>query len=143
LGQPWAAKKCLDFEGNNKRKFTEKTSGNSVKELSWNGSLAGEISFGTIFFTPTTSTQIMLVPLTNIIFNSPEKLKNGASVILANYDYYGVTNYDSLEGMLAMVSDEKLCMTQNSEENLKLWWNQEYFDRLLEEINNPAIPECK
>jgi hypothetical protein len=127
---------CADFANSSEKIFTEKVAGNGTKSLSWNGSKPGELVLSTAFFVPqNTPQQIMLKSLSDATmakFNSYDYLTGPSTVQLSNY--LSGEGFDSLQKIFDSVGDEKMCMTQNSEQVMKIWWNQDYIDSLIEEL---------
>jgi len=128
--------KCLDFEGNDKRRFIETATLGGIKQLSWNGTTSGKLTLGTIFFTPKMLANTpKATPIGNTILSSYDYLMNAKTVMLNNYDYQGITDYDNLEKLLELISEEKMCMSQNNGEKFRIWWNEKYLDQLMQQIN--------
>jgi hypothetical protein len=136
MGSTIGQEKCLDFEGNDTRRFTENSIGDGIKLLNWDGIYSGKISLGTVFFTPKQEANTPKVtPLGNTTLSSYDYLMNAKTVMLNNYDYQGISDYDTLQKLLKLVSEEKMCMSQNNEEKFRIWWNEKYLEQLLQEIN--------
>ena len=128
--------KCHDFENNNRTIFYSPRE-NDQFAINWNGTKPGELTLSTVFFTPKLPEEILKINPANdkTTLDSYAPLKTSLSVFLSNYDDTGRTNYDTLKGLIDMIKEEKLCVSKNSSETMKIFWNQEYLNRLIQEVS--------
>ena len=143
-------KECLDFSGNKERIFTDVASGGGNRLLSWpDGAKKGAISLLTTFFTPKVVSVADITALTPAeektkLFTTPSvpSLTSGSTIILKYLDDSGVTDYDTLQGIFDRVANKQMCMSQNSENNLQIWWNPDYVNSLAQDMNSSTGNAC-
>ncbi len=134
LGQ----QKCLDIREVDQQLFKE----TSPRKLAWNNTKVGKIWLGTTFFTPKEATPTQLQPISqNISIYSILPL-NQRNAMLDYYNQLGDTNYDTIQSMLEMVRNEKMCITNENEERVIIWWNPEYLTELIKGINPASNKDC-
>jgi len=142
-------KNCLDFSNGKSLIFKETISGVGRKLLSWpNATKTGVMELVTTFFTPKTQTDITKAAPVDVsivkLFTSEKypSLTAGQTIILNYLDVAGVTDYDTLQGMFDRVANSQMCMSKNSSEELLLWWNPDYLEKQIEEIEYDKSHEC-
>ena len=136
---------CFDFENQDKRTFTENMVGTHTRKLSWDGTKPGTIALKTVFLTPKNMTDTLrITPLNenSTQFESYDILKNAITIMLDNYDSTGIDNYSTLDGFFENIANEQMCMSKDSEDLMKIWWNQEYLDQLKDEITTNVGGAC-
>ncbi|MFA5126315.1 MAG: hypothetical protein WC462_04930 [archaeon] len=143
-------KECLDFSGNKERVFNDVAVAGGNRLLSWSdGVKKGTISMLTTFFTP----KVVNVSDVTTLTPAEEKTKlattpsvpsltSGSTIILKYLDDSGVTDYDTLQGMFDRVANGQMCMSQNSENTLQIWWNPDYINSLAEDMNSSNGNAC-
>jgi len=143
-------KECLDFSGNKERIFNDVAVAGGNRLLSWpDGVKAGAISMLTTFFTP----KVVNVSDVTTLTPAEEKTKlattpsvpsltSGSTIILKYLDDSGVTDYDTLQGMFDRVANSQMCMSQNSENTLQIWWNPDYVNSLAQDMNSSSGNAC-
>jgi hypothetical protein len=143
--------KCQDFAGNQEYTFTDQYMDNNLRKLSWpSGRNAGTISLATVFFTPNVLESLNPIYLSspdnnNLRLYSVEELVNGVSgqaVFLKYYDQQGVNDYTTLKGVFDRISNNQMCVTQSQAENMKVFWNPDYLQSLIEQIPNAQGRDC-
>ena len=141
VGSTIGGSTCYDFTGSGKSIFTEQENVSGEKYISWSGTEDGTIELATTFFTPKGSAYRIQSESTSTTLNSVESLVNAETVELKLFDSRGINDYDALEGLFDMLKDEKVCMSVDSSDEMKIWWNPEYLD---EEINRVdyTTPSC-
>jgi len=135
--------KCEDFNRRPNVFFTDSIFRGEHK-LRWDTAANGTIVLRSIFFTP------KLVPDTlkitsangNTWFKSYDYLQNSDTIMLNNFDSQGIDNYDSLQGLFDRLQSEEMCISKESEETLRIWWNKEYLDELLTQVDSFGISSC-
>ncbi|MFA5126312.1 MAG: hypothetical protein WC462_04915 [archaeon] len=142
-------KNCLDFSNGKSLIFKETISGVGRKLLSWpNATKTGVMELVTTFFTPKTQTDITKaapvdVSVVKLMTSENYPSLNAGQAIILNYlDVAGVTDYDTLQGMFDRVANKQMCMSKNSSEELLLWWNPDYLEKQIEEIDYDKSHEC-
>jgi len=138
--------RCVDFENKADILFNETNFDVGKKGFLWNARKAGRIGLATTFFTPKSSPETLrITPLDDTIvsFTSYPNLKNSTIIMLNNYDARGNIDYDTLDGLFKMVGEQKVCMSQNSQEIMRAWWNPEYLGALIKEVNTNKSYSCK
>lgn len=128
---------CTDFSGERKLLFNDTVNG-SKRTISWtNVSESGKVNLGTVFFTPPNKETSITRPSGTTIIelktarNAPG-LVNGPSIKLTYYDTIGIQGYDSLQWVIDQVKEGNMCMTKDSTNEMRIWWNPKYLDTLLE-----------
>ena len=140
IGSTIGAETCLDFEGFQKNVFFDTATGNK-RSISWGGIEGGTIELATVFFTPK-GTDLKLEPANvSTTLVSKENLVNAETVMLTNYDSAGNNNYDTLETVFDMIAENKLCISKDSAETLKVWWNPEALEEELINVDT-TTPGC-
>ncbi|MEI7961398.1 MAG: hypothetical protein WCI04_03605 [archaeon] len=137
---------CSDFTGATRKIYSDTNAGTNARKITWNNAQAGTVSLQTVFFTPPANneqvTSIKAIDGTNTKLKSapPEGgtqnggMENGVRVDLRYYDYSGKTNYDTLKGVFDMISNESMCISNNSQSAITVWWNDEYLEALKQRI---------
>ena len=69
-------------------------------------------------------------------------LQNGTAIQLEYYAYTDYNNHTSLQGLFNMISEGKVCVSQNAAEDLQIWWNQEYLNTLRETVPYNKSNSC-
>ncbi len=143
---------CVDFAGQSKYIYYDQALGNGTRKLSWpTASKVGTLGLTSIFYTPKTST-IAEVPTitpadpTKVRFytsQSVPSITSSTTIILKYFDDGGLSTYDNIQGVFDLVNDQKLCFTQDSSEKMKIWWNQEYLNQILNEIGISSGHSCQ
>ena len=59
------------------------------------------------------------------------------------YDSICNNTYTNLEGLFDLIKEEKMCISKNSENDMKIWWNQDYLDELMETLPSTSGSKCK
>jgi hypothetical protein len=140
IGSTIGQKTCNDFENQSKTSYTDIGTG-ATKTLNWAGTSTGTIELATTFFTPKSSANSITPKDSTTILKSKQSLMNASSVLLNNFDASGQTDYDTLKGVFNMLEDSKVCMSKNSEDELKIWWNPDYLDEQIDNIDTDT-PAC-
>jgi len=138
---------CLDFEKNNNLVFEEKIVG-LTRTISWpKATQKGTVGLATTIFTPkvTTASDTTIIKPVNVsmtTLNSFDFLKNGNSLSLTALDSALVMDYDTLQGIFDRIANEEMCMTQNSQNQLMVWWNQDHLNSQLEKVGTDSGHAC-
>jgi hypothetical protein len=69
-------------------------------------------------------------------------LQNGNAIQLEYYKYIDYDKYNSLQGLFDMISEGKVCVSQNAAEELKIWWSQDYLNTLRETVPYNKSNSC-
>jgi hypothetical protein len=136
---------CFDFENQDKQTFTEYRTSTDTRKLSWNGNKPGTIALKTVFLIPKNPADTLrITPLNEntTSLTSYDALNNATTVMLDNYDQRGIDNYSTLRGFFENIRNEKMCMSTDSKDIMKIWWNTEYLDQLKEEIPTSVGGAC-
>jgi len=67
---------------------------------------------------------------------------NYNSVMLDILDVQNV-DYSSLEGILNRIKNEEMCISKNNETKFNIWWNPEYTNELIDDINPAGRKKCR
>ena len=132
---------CYDFENQDQKTFIEQLSANSIHTLSWNGTKGGTLALKTVFLTPKDVKETLRITPTNeniVQLKSYDTLTKAGTVFLDNYDAKGIDNYSTLKGFFERIENEQMCMSKDSKELMKIWWNQKYLDQLKDEIDTSS-----
>ncbi len=139
--------KCTDFLGNQAYSFTEQSNG-AEKYFQWEKVIkSGTVELGTVFFTPpnsNTKVDISSAYATKLklLTGAGSSLTLGTAVQLANYDKAEYNKYQSIKGMLDMIAEGKLCVSQNAAINLQIWWSQDYLNALIDSVPYNKTNSC-
>ena len=132
---------CEDFYGMRGNEFEEKILENNNRGIIWvESKRSGRVSLGTVFLTPksspTETTRIKPVDSSIVEFDTiaNSRIKTGTAIILKYYDDASLDQYDSIKGLFDMISERKLCITNNSSNEAYVWWNPAYLDSLMNQI---------
>jgi hypothetical protein len=127
---------CVDFKNSNSQTFTNNVQEDGKALIDWSdGYKPGKIVLGTLFFTPQKSNNLVLKPENRYTsFSSFADLENSGNIFLNYFDFQNDYSYTNIGGLFDLLEDEKVCMSKNSEEELILWWNKEYLDKLLYQV---------
>jgi hypothetical protein len=138
-------RKCHDFENNNRTKFTSLKNDSGEHSINWDGIKSGTLTLSSVFFTPKLPQDILKIIPNNegTSLNGYEYLQSSRNVFLSNFDDSGVTDYDTLKGILQLVYDGKLCVSKNSSEKMEIFWNKEYIERLIREVSPNTGYACQ
>jgi hypothetical protein len=49
---------------------------------------------------------------------------------------------ENLEDVFNAIGDRKMCIAQNSENDLSVWWNEDYLNNLVLQINGNSMGNC-
>jgi hypothetical protein len=140
IGSTIGGQSCKDFEDQSKANYTDVGSG-PTKTISWTGNKKGIIELATTYFTPKLTNNTIEPASATTILKSKTNLMNAENVMLNNYFSQGINDYDTLEGLFKLLDQQKVCMSQNSEEQLIIWWNPEYLKQEIVKINTET-PSC-
>ncbi len=140
IGSTMGTGTCIDFENQSRAIYTDGGEG-ATKKIIWNGNTKGTLELATTFFTPPASNNSIAPFGGSTLLRSKSSLVNAETILLNNFDSMGEMNYDTLQKLFNMVNEEKVCMSQNSEEELKIWWNPEYLERELQLVET-VTPSC-
>jgi hypothetical protein len=133
VGSTLGTDKCYDLSNNDRQTITE----NSPGRLTWQNTRIGKNWLATTFFTPPKkdSAPIQLQPeTTNTTLNNllPKSAKN---IFLDYYDTANITGYDTIQGIFQMIRSEQLCISNENENRIEIWWNPEYLNELIDQAN--------
>lgn len=134
---------CADFENNARQIYSDSFS-NGQNSLVWNGTKPGEIKLATIIFAPTNNNPVLNLKNKSdpalVSIKSYADITSPGAIQLTDSD----TGYSvqSLKEVFDAIADGKMCMTQNSQENLKVWWNKAYVDSLIAQVNVTSTVSC-
>ncbi len=143
--------KCQDFSSNQEYTFTDGYMDNNYRQFSWPaGRNVGTISLATVFFTPNTLGTFNPTYLTSSDSNytklySVDQLVNGVagqSVLLNYYDTQEGIDYTTIKGVFDKLSSTQMCVTQNQAENMKVFWNPDYLQSLIDLVPNKQGKDC-
>ncbi|MDD3084184.1 MAG: hypothetical protein PHP82_04120, partial [Candidatus ainarchaeum sp.] len=137
VGSTLGTSKCLDLSNNDKKIFAEEKPG----FLSWSNAKVGKNWLATTFFTPKEGTPTQLQPESQQITFYSTQL-NHENVMLDHYNQQGNIDYDTLQGIFDRIKNEQMCISRDSEEQVKIWWNTEYLEELINEINPSKSRAC-
>lgn len=149
---------CLDFEGNKKIFFTDTPveydaiQKGEKRVIAWpNGQKKGTLELATTFFTsPVKSSGITMISPVQAQVSSVKlsttqnvpSLTSASTLILKYLDDQGIKDYDTLKGIFDRVANKQMCMSQNSANQLSIWWNPDYLKKQLTEIDSSGINSC-
>jgi len=135
---------CMDFEDQDRQIFVETKSNNKHSILWPNTRKSGLITLATVFFTPKNPAPPLQINPANAFttLNAPSNLINANSIALNNFDAQAKTNYDTLDGLFQMVRNEEMCISINSEKNVKIFWNPDYLDSLIQNVETSSGSSC-
>jgi hypothetical protein len=137
--------KCQDFEGREAYRFVSNKNAQGEHFINWNGSQPGQISLATTFFTPEqTSGVIAVTPRTeNTKMTGIDLTQNNEAVLLNYYDALLRKDYQTLKGMFESIKNNEMCISKNSESNLKIFWNPEYLKENIENAKRNFTYTCE
>ncbi|MBT4870209.1 MAG: hypothetical protein HON47_01405 [Candidatus Diapherotrites archaeon] len=135
---------CYDFENQDKKTFTDSRLANGNNVIKWSGLKSGTITLSTVFLTPKNVVDTLRVTSANnkTSLLSYSTLMNATTIMLNNYDSKGITDYDSLSGLFNRIENGEMCLSKDSNQMMKIWWNQEYLDNLISEIGSGNSSSC-
>ena len=153
------AGKCADFSNNQTYSFIEQTSNSNANEkyFQWNATKTGTIELATIFFTPAgfqtsslnSSSGTTMLDVSSayagkvkLLTVADSSLASGTSIQLNYFDNLSYAKYTSLKGIFEMIAEGKLCISQNSLDQMQVWWNQNYLNGLTELVNYNKSNSC-
>ncbi|MFA5763601.1 MAG: hypothetical protein WC915_02215 [archaeon] len=144
IGSTMGGRVCNDFSGKSKTIFNDISMSGNINNLSWVDPDIGKILLATNFFTQKDSLTTTIVPTNtvNTKIKSFDYLNNSPKAFLNNYVASGVTDFDTLSWVLKGITTEKLCLSKNSGELMKVWWNQEYLNSLLVDVAKGEKTNC-
>ena len=135
---------CYDFQNQDKKSFADTKAANGDNRIAWDNAKRGTITLSTVFLTPKNSTDTQRITpknsQTSILGYSG--LMNADTIMLNNYDSQGISDYDTLKGLFDRIENGEMCLSKDSSEIMKIWWNQEYLDSLAEEIGSGSGSSC-
>jgi hypothetical protein len=144
IGSTMGGRVCNDFSGKSKTIFSDTSVGGNINNLSWADPDIGKILLATNFFTQKDSGTTTITPtkVTNTKIKSFAYLNNSPKAFLNNYVASGVTDFDTLSWVLNGITTEKMCLSKDSNELLKVWWNQEYLNSLIDDVSKSEKTNC-
>jgi hypothetical protein len=140
IGSTIGGTTCKDFEDQSKANYTDTGTG-PTKTISWQGNKTGTLELAATYFTPKTNDNTLNPNPPSTTLKSKQSLMSADTVLLNNYFSQGINDYDTLEGLFKLLDQQKVCMSQNSEEQLIIWWNPEYLKQEIVKINTET-PSC-
>ncbi|MEI7960910.1 MAG: hypothetical protein WCI04_01110 [archaeon] len=142
---------CKDFSGQTPENILDSVvASNNSRVISWaNASISGKLVLGTVFYTPplTVDNKAMTLgavagDLNASAANGNTLVTGGKSVQLLYFDAGGVTNYDSLAGMFKLVRDGNMCISNEDEGKVVIWWNPAYLKTIFEKLPVTGATKC-
>ncbi|MCX6804338.1 MAG: hypothetical protein NTY48_07290 [Candidatus Diapherotrites archaeon] len=134
---------CRNFWSSNQSAFTEAIGASqNSRILNWENAHDGNITLGTVFFTPPIgaggAVSTTLIPnigsFETLLLPNGYSLINGGRLILLYYDRGGIQNYDTLNGIFSQIKDQKMCISNNEDGKVTVWWNPLYIDTLKRQL---------
>ncbi len=134
-GSSMGGRDCVDFENSTNKWFTP-SKANDDFILSWDGTKKGTIILSTTFFSPKIQNNFLRVVPKNsqTILKGSQASTNNNQVFLDYLTSKGENDFDNLEGIFNKVRNEEMCISNNDEDILVIWWNPEYLNRLSREV---------
>jgi len=135
---------CYDFDNQDKQSFIDSRTSTGINRIRWNGTKKGTIELTSVFLTPKNSSDTSRVTPINVntILLSYASLQNSDTVMLNNYDARGIADYDSIKGLFARIASGDMCLSKDSLNTMKIWWNPEYLNGLIDEISSSSGSSC-
>jgi hypothetical protein len=135
---------CYDFDNQDKKSFTDSISSSGINRIKWTGKKGGSITLSTVFLTPKNVVDTQRVTPANAKTSliSYPALQNSNTMMLNNYDVLGISDYDSIKGLFTRIGSGDMCLSKDSTNTMKIWWNPEYLDGLTDEIGSTSGSSC-
>jgi hypothetical protein len=145
VGSNMGGSQCADFSGLSKTIFEDVPSSGNVNSLSWVDPNVGRIILASVFFTPKGSGTTTIVP-TNLDKSGVKSfgyLNNPPKAFLNNFESQDIVDFDTLSWVFDGVATEKMCISKDTNEFLKIWWNQEYLNQLIDDVSQGERTNCQ
>lgn len=130
---------CEDFSGSTNR-FFDSRKANNIFSINMNGenNRGGELTLGTTIFSPKNQTNpLKISPKTpEVNFKGNIMSTTNQEVFLDYFIASGKNDFDTIESIFESVKNQEMCISNNNENVLQIWWNPEYLDSLINEIYN-------
>ncbi|MFA6268313.1 MAG: hypothetical protein WC652_00710 [archaeon] len=135
---------CTDFDNKVLYVYSDINLGGSIREINWTGTKSGAMKLSTVFFMP-----LNYSPSLNF-FNKGDILESSFKTYPEITSAGGIQLTNNLAGyapstileVFNSIANEQMCISQNSVDELKIWWNKEYLNSLVEKINDGSFGRC-
>lgn len=141
-GSSIGGRSCVDFEQRASRWFTPNKSGDTFS-IDFNGTKSGTIVLTSTIFTPEVQSDPLKIVSGNVrtTLNGTPASTNNNQVFLDYLTVRGENNFDNLEEIFNKIRSKEMCISNNYDEILNVWWNEEYLESIRNEIT-PSRYTC-
>jgi hypothetical protein len=135
--------RCIDFDGKENGTYTDAFY-SGARKLLWESTRPGkEILVGTALYAPQSSNSVSMIlqgDSGQATIIGPTTQGQQTSAQIANYtggEYYG-----SLGEIFSAIDSNKMCISSEGQNKVRIWWNPSYVDKLIRNLltkNNYSI----